>query len=67
MILSKEKLISLNKYLTDMKNKLEDVNQGNVPKKHENNPVSYKLFLVREIGTVQKQLEHDKLERTSKD
>lgn len=46
--MSKEKLKNLQKYSTEVKNKLSDA----TPKKHGTHPESYRLYLQRELEMV---------------
>jgi uncharacterized protein YpmS len=57
MIVSKEKTLSLTKYLSDLKNKLS----SQLPEKHKNRECQYKQFLNNEIKTVSAKLEVLKL------
>lgn len=56
--MTKEKLISLNKYAQDLKNKLTSP----TPVKHKNRPESYKKFLTRELEMVNSKIDAAKLE-----
>lgn len=60
--MTRQKLVNLNKYLIDLKNRLE----APTPSKHEGHPESYKQYLKREIQTVESTLEQAKLEAMSK-
>jgi hypothetical protein len=62
MEMTKEKLVSLNRYLDDLTNKLNSL----VPAKHAKHPDTYKQFLSREIEAVKAKLERAKLEGTTK-
>jgi hypothetical protein len=55
--MNNEKLITLSKYLEDLKNRLS----GAVPPKHANHPETYKNFLRNEISAANKKLEEIKL------
>lgn len=57
-MLSKEKTLSLNKYLVDLKNRQSSA----IPFKHLGHPNEYKHFLQSEIKAVQSKLDSDKLE-----
>ena len=59
--MTKEKLISLNKYAQELKNKLTSA----VPAKHKNRPQSYKNFLTHELKMVNSKIEEAKLEAAS--
>lgn len=54
--MTKEQLISLNKYLTDLTYKLE----APVPPKHSTHPTTYHQFLRREIEAVRTKIESAK-------
>lgn len=56
--MKKEKLVSLNKYLAELKSRLA----SDVPEKHKHRPNEYKELLQREIFKVNKTIELDKLE-----
>ena len=56
--MTKEKIISLNKYLTGLKDKLT----ARTPSKHKDHPATYKQFLEREIRAVSLKLDEAKLE-----
>jgi hypothetical protein len=60
--MTKEKLVSLTKYVLDLKAKLETA----VPEKHKNNPTTYHNFLRNEIRMTTIKLEAAKLEGTVK-
>lgn len=60
--MTKEKLISLEKYLDDLKSKLTSP----VPEKHEASPATYKHFLNNEIRLTKSKIESAKLEGTTK-
>lgn len=60
--MNKEKLISLNKYLQELANRLASP----VTKKHDRHPETYKQFLKNEISSVQKKLDDAKLESGDK-
>jgi hypothetical protein len=62
MSLSKEKLVSLHKYLAGMKERLISP----IPKKHEAHPEAYRAFLNKEVLAVQAKLDAAKLEGTGK-
>lgn len=57
-MVSKEKLISLNKYLSSLKDKLSSP----TPEKHKDHPETYKQFLEREIRAVGLKLEAAKID-----
>lgn len=52
--MTKEKLVSLKKYMTDMTNRLES---PNTPEKHKGHPEHYKAFLRNEIRMVKQKLD----------
>lgn len=56
--MTKEKKISLKKYMDDMSGKLS----GPTPEKHKDRPETYKNFLKREIAMVKSQLDAEALE-----
>jgi hypothetical protein len=56
--MTKEKLISLQKYLTDLSNRLT----APVPEKHKDSEATYRYFLRNEIRMVNAKLEAAKLE-----
>lgn len=56
--MSKEKLISLTKYVDSCKNRLED---KMVPEKHKNRESTYRQFLANEIKTATVTIEALKL------
>ena len=56
--MTKEKLISLNKYVSDLQNRLSSP----VPAKHKDHPETYKDFLKHEIKMVTDKLEQVRLE-----
>lgn len=60
--MNKEKLGKLERYLSNMQQRLE----SNVPEKHKNHPETYKRFLMNEISTVKAQIEQMRLEGVSK-
>ncbi len=57
MALTKDKLNSLTKYASNLKDSLAKVNQGEVPAKHVGHPATYKTFLQNELATVTSTLE----------
>ena len=59
--MDKNRLVKLNKYLTDLQNRLRDLQKGTVPEKHKDRPKEYAQFLTHEITTVQSELNRDKL------
>jgi len=59
--MTKEKLVSLKRYLDDLTNKL-----GTTPTKHKDHPKTYEQFLRREIAAVKGKLEAAALEGTGK-
>ena len=61
--MTKEKIISLNKYLSNLNDRIND---KVVPEKHKGHPDTYRAFLAREIDMVKRQLEEAKLEGISK-
>lgn len=56
--MKKEKIVSLNKYLVELKTRLN----GPVSEKHVSRPEQYKDFLKREIFKVNKSLDEARLE-----
>jgi hypothetical protein len=50
--MSKEKVMRLQKYATDLKNKLE----APTPEKHKASPKNYKQFLERELQAVTRKI-----------
>lgn len=50
--MTKEKMISLTKYLSDLTIKLE----ADVPTKHQEHPKSYKTFIQNEIAAAKQKL-----------
>jgi len=56
--MNKDKLLKLEKYLSQMQDKLNSP----IPPKHANHPESYKQFLRNEISTVKTKIESAKLE-----
>lgn len=58
--MTKEKVVSLNKYVQDIKNRLTSP----VPPKHSGHPDTYKRFLENELKSVISRLEAAKLEGT---
>lgn len=60
--MTKEKVISLTKYQTQMKDKLAEVKAGRVPPKHTNSVATYTQFLNNELSTVTKKLDDAKME-----
>ncbi len=55
--MTKDKKISLQKYVLDLTNKLS----APTPAKHKDHPETYKNFLRREISIVSKQLEEERM------
>lgn len=55
--MSKEKLISLTKYASDIKSKLSSP----LPEKQKNRPAQYKQFLERELSATNAKIESIKL------
>lgn len=60
--MTKEKIVSLTKYLNEMKNKLD----SSIPEKWAHSPESYKNFLQREVRLTAKKLDDAKLTADSK-
>ena len=56
--MTKDKLLSLTKYMNDLVDKLK----GPIPEKHTHRPKEYHNFLNNEINTVKAQLEAVRLE-----
>lgn len=59
MALSKEKLVSLNAYKQDLKDKIKD---GTIPIKHKDHPAQYLQFLRHELSNVVAKLDANALE-----
>lgn len=57
--MTKDKLIKLTKYQSEIKDKLSSTS---VPEKHKGHPESYKGFLKNELRLVTNQIEAGKLE-----
>lgn len=61
--MSQEKMNNLVKYSNELKNKLSNTV---LPEKHKNHPVQYKLFLERELKTVNTKIDNLKMNDTGK-
>lgn len=61
-MLTKEKVVSLTKYQSQLKDRLS----APIPEKHKDSPKTYKQFLERELKTVTAQLEAHRLEASGK-
>lgn len=60
--MTKEKIVSLTKYLQSLNNRLT----SSIPDKHKNHPETFMAFLKNEVEAVSKQLADAKLEGTGK-
>lgn len=60
--MTKEKLVSLTKYVADLKSRLSD----SIPEKHKNSPTTYHDFLRNEIRMTEIKLDAAKLEGVTK-
>lgn len=60
--MTKEKVISLTKYMNGTKDRLAEVKAGRVPAKQISRTTSYKRFLERELVAVSAQLDAAKMD-----
>lgn len=56
--MTREKLLSLSKYVVDMQNKLDSI----IPEKHKHRVEEYKEFLRREIRIHKMKLDEEKMQ-----
>lgn len=60
--MNKDKIVSLSKYLEDIKSKLA----SEVPSKHKNRVSQYKAFLTKEVDLTTKKIDNLKLQTNGK-